>query len=99
MNLEQHHLREITRRHFFANTGVGLGSVGVLALSHPAGIPYALLIAGGPLLAVPLAVITAWPSLGSALARIGVGRLPEETAPPSALAALALPALTAARTA
>jgi hypothetical protein len=34
------------------------------------------------------------------LTRIGIGRLPEETAPPVALAALALPALTAgARTA
>ena len=32
MNLEQHHLREITRRHFFANTGVGLGSVGLASL-------------------------------------------------------------------
>ena len=34
-----------------------------------------------------------WPRLGTALARIGIGRLPEETAPPRALAALALPAL------
>lgn len=32
MNLEQHRLREITRRHFFANTGVGLGSVGLASL-------------------------------------------------------------------
>jgi len=84
---------------FWPHTLLGLGSVAVLALSHPAGIPYALLIAGGPLLAIPLAVVTAYPSLGNALARIGVGRLPEETAPPGALAALALPALAAARTA
>jgi len=32
MNLEQHHLREITRRHFLANTGVGLGSIGLASL-------------------------------------------------------------------
>ena len=32
MNLEQLHLREITRRHFFANSGVGLGSVGLASL-------------------------------------------------------------------
>jgi len=32
MNLEQHHLREMTRRHFFANSGVGLGSVGLASL-------------------------------------------------------------------
>jgi membrane glycosyltransferase len=84
---------------FWPHTLLGLGSVAVLGLSHPAGIPYALLIAGGPLVAVPLAVLTAIPWLGNALARIGVGRLPEETAPPVALAALALPALTAARAA
>ena len=65
----------------------------MLAFTHPSAIPYALLIAGGPLLAVPLAVFTAMPWLGTTLARIGLGRLPEETAPPVALAALALPAL------
>lgn len=32
MNLEQHRLREITRRHFLANTGVGLGSIGLASL-------------------------------------------------------------------
>jgi membrane glycosyltransferase len=84
---------------FWPHTLLGLSSVAVLALSHPAGIPYALLIAGGPLFAIPLAVVTAYPSLGNALARIGVGRLPEETAPPGALTALSLPALAAARTA
>ena len=46
-----------------------------------------------------LAVFTALPRLGAALARIGLGRLPEETAPPGALAALSLPALAAARSA
>ena len=45
-------------------------------------IPYALLLAGGPALSIPLAVVTARPAVGAALARIGIGRLPEETAPP-----------------
>jgi membrane glycosyltransferase len=68
----------------------------ILALTHPAAIPYAFLIAGGPALAVPLTVLTARPRLGLTLARIGIGRLPEETAPPRALSALALPAVAAA---
>ena len=84
---------------FWPHTLLGLGCIGLLALTHPSAIPYALLIAGGPLLAVPLAVITAMPRLGITLARIGLGRLPEETAPPVALAALSLPALAAARSA
>src|SRR5262245_3930486 len=32
MNLEQLQLREITRRHFFANSGVSLGSLGLVSL-------------------------------------------------------------------
>ncbi len=32
MNLEQHLLRETTRRHFFANSGVSLGSLGLASL-------------------------------------------------------------------
>ena len=54
-------------------------------MTHPAAIPYALFLAGGPALAIPLAVVTAWPALGSLFARIGIGRLPEETAPPAEL--------------
>jgi membrane glycosyltransferase len=76
---------------------LGLVTVGVLAFTAPAAIPYALFIAGGPLLAIPLAVITAWPSAGRLLLRLGIGRLPEETAPPPPLNALALPAVEAAR--
>jgi membrane glycosyltransferase len=80
---------------FWPHTLLGVFCVGLLAFTHPGAIPYALLIAGGPLLAVPLAVLTAIPSLGTTLARIGLGRLPEETAPPVALHALSLPALVA----
>jgi membrane glycosyltransferase len=76
-------------------TLLGLGTIGVLAVTHPSAIPYALFIAGGLAFSVPLAVVTAWPKLGRAFARIGIGRLPEETAPPPALRALDLPALAA----
>jgi len=44
---------------------------------------------------IPFAVVTAMPAVGHALARIGIGRLPEESAPPKALAALSLPAVAA----
>ena len=81
---------------FWPHTVLGAGCAGLLAFTHPSAIPYALLIAGGPLLAVPLAVLTAMPNMGLALARVGLGRLPEETAPPVALVALSLPALAAA---
>jgi membrane glycosyltransferase len=83
-------------RQLWPHTAIGLGSLAIIAATHPAAIPYVLLLAGGPALSVPLAVITARPAVGIALARIGIGRLPEETAPPLALTALALPAVTAA---
>ena len=86
-------------RRLWPHTVIGLGALTILAVTHPAGIPYALLLATGPSLSVPLAVLMARPALGTTLTRIGVGRLPEETSPPLALAALALPALAAARTA
>jgi membrane glycosyltransferase len=76
---------------------LGISTVGVLAFTAPSAIPYALFIAGGPLLAIPLAVITAQPAVGRMLLRLGIGRLPEETAPPPPLRALALPAVEAAR--
>jgi membrane glycosyltransferase len=79
-------------RNFWPQTVLGLGSIALLAFTHPAAIPYALFIAGGLALSIPFAVITAMPRVGHALARLGLGRLPEETAPPYALRALALPA-------
>jgi membrane glycosyltransferase len=80
-------------RNLWPHTLLGCGTIGVLAMTHPAAIPYALFLAGGPALAIPLAVVTALPSVGRTLARIGIGRLPEETAPPAALYALKLPAI------
>jgi membrane glycosyltransferase len=75
------------------HTLLGCAALGLLAMTQPAAIPYALFLAGGPALAIPFAMMTAWPRLGSFAARIGIGRLPEETARPAVLLALALPAI------
>jgi membrane glycosyltransferase len=80
-------------RQLWPHTLIGLWSTVTLALTVPAAIPYALFIAGGPLLAVPLAVVTASPLFGRMLARVGIGQLPEETAPPPEMTALGLTAL------
>jgi membrane glycosyltransferase len=52
-----------------------------------------LLLAGGPLVSIPLAVVTAAPVLGRALIAAGLDRLPEEILPPPELHALELPAI------
>jgi membrane glycosyltransferase len=83
----------LAARQLWPQTLFGASTLGLLALTVPGAIPYALFIAGGPLLSIPLAVVTALPSLGPAMVRIGLGRLPEETAPPREMAALALPAV------
>jgi membrane glycosyltransferase len=75
---------------------LGCGALGLLAMSQPAAIPYLSFLAAGPALAVPFAMVTAWPLLGSFAARIGIGRLPEETATPAVLLNLALPAIQSA---
>jgi membrane glycosyltransferase len=80
-------------RNFWPQTLVGLVPLVLLALTAPSAIPCALFIAAGPLLAIPLAVVTAWPALGRALIAVGLDRLPEETAPPPELVALKLPAI------
>lgn len=73
-----------------------VGVTGLLWLGSSAGAlafwlsPFFL----GALLAVPLAMISASPPLGRALTRIGLWRIPEETAPPAILGKLDLPALT-----
>jgi membrane glycosyltransferase len=78
------------------HTLIGCATLGLLALTQPAAIPYALFLVGGPALAVPFAVMTAWPRLGGLSARIGIGRLPEETERSAALLVLELPAIEAA---
>ena len=78
------------------HTLLGCAALGLLVVRQPAAIPYALFLAGGPALAIPFAMMTAWPLLGSLAARVGIGRLPEETARPAVLLALALPAIESA---
>ena len=82
-------------RAFWPHTLLGAGSLALLAATHPAAIPYALFLAGGLALSIPLALITALPATGQLLAHAGIGRLPEETMPPACLRALALPAIEA----
>ena len=84
-------------RALWPHTLVGVALISALGVAYPAGIPYALFLAGGLALSIPLAVVTALPSVGAMLVRVGLGRLPEETAAPRALDALALPAIAAAR--
>jgi len=83
-------------RNLWPHTLLGWGAIVVLAMTHPGAIPYALFLAAGPALAIPLVIVTAFPAVGNRFARSGIGRLPEETAPPAALRALGLPALEAA---
>jgi membrane glycosyltransferase len=78
------------------HTLLGWSTLGLLAVTQPAAIPYVLFLAAGPALAVPLAMITAWPQFGSFTARIGIGRLPEETTRLAVLLPLELPAIESA---
>ena len=80
-------------RNLWPHTLLGCAALGLLAVTQPAAVPYALFLAAGPALAVPFAMMTAWPWLGHFAARVGIGRLPEETARPAVLVALALPAI------
>ena len=80
-------------RNLWPHTLLGCAALGLLAVTLPAAVPYALFLAGGPALAVPFAMMTAWPWLGHFAARVGIGRLPEETTRPAVLVALALPAI------
>jgi membrane glycosyltransferase len=74
-------------------TLLGLILLIVTAMKAPEHIGFALLAAGGLALSVPFAVATASPQIGTWFARIGIGRIPEETEPPAGLSSLRLPAL------
>jgi membrane glycosyltransferase len=80
-------------RSLWPHTLLGCATLGILATTQPTALPYALFLAGGPALSIPFAMMTAWPSVGRLFARVGIGRLPEETSVPEGLDALALPAL------
>jgi membrane glycosyltransferase len=82
-------------RMFWPHTLLGIGALVVLAMTHPGAVPYALFLAGGPALSIPLAMVSSLPGLGRILTQLGIGQLPEETAPPAVLADLSLPALAA----
>jgi hypothetical protein len=51
--------------------------VGESVAAAPATLPYALLVAGGPLLSIPLAVLTASPALARILIALGLKQLLE----------------------
>jgi membrane glycosyltransferase len=80
-------------RNLWPHALLGGGAIALLATTRPSAIPYALFFAAGLTLAVPLAVVTAMPAVGALLVRYGIGRLPEETAPPSELVARTLAAV------
>ena len=82
-------------RMFWPHTLLGIGTLVILGMTHPGAVPYALFLAGGPALSIPLAMVSSLPRVGTILTRFGIGRLPEETAPPIVLADLSLPALAA----
>jgi membrane glycosyltransferase len=78
-------------RRLWPQTLLGLAAFGWLGMLSLAG---ALLFSPffvGALLAVPIAVITSLPALGIATARIGLWRIPDETAPDPEVQALHLP--------
>ncbi len=80
-------------QNFWPQTLIGLAPVLLLALTAPSAVPWALFIAGGPLVSIPLAVVTASSAAGRALIAAGLDQLPEEMAPPAELRALGLPAI------
>ncbi|MGD9880267.1 MAG: glycosyltransferase family 2 protein, partial [Reyranella sp.] len=83
-------------RQLWPQTFLGAACLAVLGVTQPVALPYVFVLwAGGLVLSVPICVATARPSVGFALTRLGIGRLPEETDPPPALAHLQLPALKA----
>jgi membrane glycosyltransferase len=80
-------------RDLWPQTVVGCASLGLVLASQPWALPYVFLLAGGPAVSALFATVTAWPALGGLAARMGIGRVPEETVTPEDLLELALPAI------
>jgi membrane glycosyltransferase len=77
----------------WAQTLCGVVATYLFAQISLAAVLWAAPILVSLVIALPFAVLTALPGLGLACARLGIGRIPEETKPPAALAPLHLPAL------
>lgn len=60
---------------------------------HPETIPFAMVFMGGLVLAIPMAMVTSWPSVGMLLKRTHLFGLPEEFNTPLVLKELSIPAL------
>jgi membrane glycosyltransferase len=80
-------------RDLWPQTLLGCAALGLVLASQPWATPYILLLAGGPALSVLFAMVTALPALGGLAVRMGIGRVPEETATPEDILELALPAI------
>lgn len=80
-------------RRLWPQTLFGAVGVGWFAWLSPPGALFFSPFFGIALIAVPVAVLTSVPALGRFLAHIGLWRIPEETAPAPAVAALHLPAV------
>ena len=87
----------IALRQFWPHTLLGLFLTGAVWFTHPANLPYAMIMLSGLLLSIPLTVMTSMPSFGRLLIRWQLVSLPEEIAPPTALAPLDLEVLKHAR--
>ena len=80
---------------FWPQTLVGFTILAVVANKSPGDIGFALLGTAGLILAVPFAVATASPLIGTFFARMAIARIPEENEPPLVLLPLHLPAIEA----
>jgi membrane glycosyltransferase len=76
-------------------TWVGAMGISWFAKISAVALLWAVPLVGSLVIAVPFAIVTALPTLGLAWARLGVARIPEETAPPEALDNLKLAAVAA----
>lgn len=84
---------------FWPQMLAGCTIVAVVATKAPHDLGFALLGAMGLVIAVPFAVFTASPFLGTMFARFGIARIPEENETPAVVRPLNLPAIDASSSA
>lgn len=84
-------------RRLWTQTVLGVAGFAWFLSVAPGALAYAIPFITPLAFSVPFALLTAHPAFGRVLTRIGIGRLPEEMAPPAALDPLALPAVAIAR--